>query len=92
MEITIKTKFDIKDTPFGFYNGGIFQFKIKHIKITYDIWDNQGAEPYIEYQCEAIPPKGENWDMTFNNTFLEHELLTLEELKKVCHSVMEYQE
>jgi hypothetical protein len=79
MEVTLKTKFSIGDKCFGWYNGHLWCFIVSKLIIKHE--EGYYTDTRVTYECSPIPPKGENWEVTLNETFEEHQLYTKEEIR-----------
>ena len=92
MDIMIRTKFGFKDTPYGYYNGEFYKFRIDRFQFNYNGYPGSSTNHCdIAYDCTAILPEGEQWDCTFQHTFMEYELYTKEELVETLKKLTDVQ-
>lgn len=80
MQTNITTKFGIGDTAYGYYYGRFYKFKITEISIKCKVESDLNYYFDVEYNCTAILPGS---SVTFNETFPEKELFTIQEIKEM---------
>ena len=82
MDITIKTKFDIGDVVFAFFNGHIVKYCVREFKFQYNSSYLEGM--MITYECNSVPERETTEDgypeEIMVDNFNEYELHTKDEI------------
>ena len=81
MEYTLKTKFDIGDSVYGFVDGEVHNLIVDRIEISFERFDSYNPNKYTNYKIVYLATTTDSKKSNYQHRFTEGTLFTEEELK-----------